>query len=211
MKVAVLIYGRLNKAVKRHSNIMSSLSQTVSLNDIDFFCSSDNSDYIEDFITTYNPKDYINDQIIIDEDELNKYMSYPTTRETRVETVLRHFTNKKRVYGIFEEYSEKNNIQYDIIVSLRVDLRIKNFFDFTMPEQNTIYVPYGGDWRRGINDQIAYGNKEVMKKYCNIIENCFGILSKRITKFHPEGLTLANIKINNITVTRFNLRYRIVR
>jgi hypothetical protein len=43
MKVAVLIYGRLNLSSVSYANIIDSLSNYDS---IDFFCSSDNSDEI---------------------------------------------------------------------------------------------------------------------------------------------------------------------
>ena len=52
MKVAILIYGRLNKCAEHYSDIMNALSN---YDIVDFFCSSDNSDtiHLNDFITKY--------------------------------------------------------------------------------------------------------------------------------------------------------------
>jgi hypothetical protein len=213
MNIAILIYGRLNKAVTHYDNIISNISDIEKIKNIDFFCSSDNSNDIEEFISKYNPKDYINDKIIIDENDLNIYLTYPKPLETNVENVIRHFINKKRVYEIFEKYINSNNLKYDIVISLRIDANISNKFIFENPKSNTIYIPNGHDYRNGINDQIAYGNQDVMKKYFSIIDNCKLILEKNISTvgFHPENLTLANIKLHELEISRFELEYNIIR
>lgn len=214
MKVAILVYGRLNRALDNYRNIISRIGSTEErIETIDFFCSSDNSTNIEDFVIKYKPKDYINDKIEIDENELNYYKSVRVPREVSVENVLRHFTNKKRVYNIFNQYTKENNLHYDVIVTLRIDIKFFKEFIINKPENNTIYIPNGEDHRNGINDQIAYGNQSVMEKYCNIMDNCKFIISNKLTRhgFHPESLTLSNIKLHEITIQRFNLKYKITR
>lgn len=58
----------------------------------------------------------------------------------------------------------KNN--YDIIIRLRLDIKLTNFFiynkNFTIPPSH-ILNPY--------NDHLAYGNYDEMKKYCTLYDN----------------------------------------
>ena len=205
MKVAILIYGRLNKCAKHYSDIMNALSNYDS---VDFFCSSDNSDtiHLNDFITKYKPICYINDKINVDD---FKYIyEFPKDPDTNIDNMIRHFINKKRVYDIFFKYIEENNKQYDIIMYLRADLQIYDKFNFEYPKENNIYIPIGSDWS-GINDQIAYGSQSVMKIYSNLIFNCKLLLSNNLSYVHPETLTLANLKYNNLIINRFTLSYEI--
>ena len=54
MKLAVLVFGRLNKCVEHYANIIESIGKQHSL---DFYLSSDNSSdaSLNVFIKTYNP------------------------------------------------------------------------------------------------------------------------------------------------------------
>ena len=144
MKIAVLIYGRLNLCSMSYNYIIESLSNYDS---VDFFCSSDNSheSHLHEFITNYKPLDYINDPINTDE---HKYMySFPAVPppETNIDKMIRHFINKNRVYNLFLKHIEVNNKHYDIIMYLRADLKIYDKFDFQYPKDNNIYIPEGRD------------------------------------------------------------------
>ena len=200
MRIAVLVYGRLNKCVEHYENIVESIGK---YNDIDFFCSSDNSSesLMNDFIHLYKPKLYNNSTIKYEYD-LGKY---PGKREeTNIHNMSCHFINKNRVFLLLEEYMNKGNIHYDCVVSLRIDLVFLNNFIFNNLEDNTIYIPYGHDYD-GINDQVAYGNIDVMKKYNSI--NPLDLLEKNLSIPHPESLNYANILFNKLQIERVNIRY----
>ena len=213
MKIAILIYGRLNKAISQYDNIINNIINNNKIEKLDFFASSDNSSNIENFVCKYKPKNYTNDKIIIDENYIKYFKQFVKARETKVENVLKHFINKKRVYNLFKKYLEISNTQYDVILSIRIDIKLSSKFVFQYPKNNTIYIPEGQDWSGGINDQIAYGNLDVMKKYFHIIHNCNFILKNNLSNigFHPENLTLANIKLFKLNIERFKLQYNIVR
>jgi hypothetical protein len=206
MNIAILIYGRLNKCVEHYNNITEMLGKN---NKLDFFLSSDNSpiSQLNDFINLYNPVAYINDTITYDYD-LN---IYPNRRpEVNTHNMTCHFKNKNRVFSLLEDHINKNNIHYDVIVSLRIDLIIDNYFIFDEILDNTIYIPLGYDFiDNAINDQVAYGNFEVMKKYNSI--NPVNLLEQNLSIPHPESLTLANIKFHKLEIKRFPLQYRIER
>lgn len=82
-----------------------------------------------------------------------------------------------------------------------------------LPDINTIYIPEGQDWANGLNDQIAYGNYEVIEKYCDVINNIDLILQKKMSHagFHPENFVLANLKLYKVNINRIKLQYKIVR
>jgi hypothetical protein len=199
MKIAVLIYGRLNKCVEHYSNYISSLGKEV-----DFFLSSDNSpeELLQEFIHLYKPISYTNEKIVYS----NSLDNYPKRPETNIHNMICHFINKQRVFQLLENHNET----YDIVVCLRIDLVFNNNFDFSNIVENTIYIPNNYDYG-GINDQVAYGTMEVMKKYNYIFKNMIYLLDTEKAIVHPETLTLANIKFNELLINRFELSYYIER
>jgi len=172
--------------------------------------SSDNSSekHLNEFINLYHPIDFTNEQII-DNNELEK--NYPTQGHyVIVPKMVRHFINKMRVYKLFENYVEKGN-NYDIVISLRVDLFFNEKIMFPSNiSENTIYIPSGYDYA-GINDQFAYGDVITMKKYMNLHKNIDDLVLIKNTPYHPESLTKANLEFYNININRFDLSYYIVR
>jgi hypothetical protein len=202
MRVGVLVYGRLNKCVEHYNNIMETLGVE---NDIDFFLSSDNPPeaLLNDFLNLYKPKSYINDSIHYDYD-LSVYPG--NIYGSNIHNMTCHFINKNRVFGIFEEYMKKENITYDAIVSLRIDCIFNSKFIFNNLLDDTIYIPYGYDYiRNAINDQIAYGKVDVMKKYNSI--NPVDLLKRGFFIVHPESLNAANIYFHNLKIERVPLKY----
>jgi hypothetical protein len=202
MRIAVIVFGRLNKCVEHYNNIIESLGEN---NNIDFFASSDNSSesLLSDFVNLYKPVMYNNSPINYDFD-LGKY---PGKRvETNIHNMTCHFINKNRVLLLLEEYINVNNIQYDCVVSLRIDCLFQNKFDFNFLEDNTIYIPSGFDYlENAINDQIAYGKIDVMKKYNSL--NAFDLLEKNLSIPHPESLNYANLKFYKLNIVRPCINY----
>ena len=202
MRIAVLVYGRLDKCVEHYENILESIGK---YNEIDFFFSSDNSSesLVNDFINLYKPKLYNNSTIKYEYD-LGKY---PGKRiETNIHNMTCHFINKNRVFLLLEEYKNKENIYYDCILSLRIDCIFYNNFIFNNLQDNTIYIPYGKDFiDNAINDQIAYGNIDSMKKYNSI--NPLYLLEKNLSIPHPESLNYANIIFHKLYVERIDINY----
>jgi hypothetical protein len=204
-KIAVLIYGRLNKCVEHYDNIIESIGKE---HEIDFFLSSDNSNknLLDDFIRVYNPKSYINNPII-HYYILNKY-SHLMRYNTHIHNMTCHFINKKRLLNLLEEYILNEKIHYDVVLSLRVDVKFNSSFYFKNISENTIYVPSDYNYE-GINDQIAYGTINTMKKYMNIILKCPYLLSNSMSVLNPECLTLANILYYKLNIHKFTLKYNL--
>lgn len=202
MRIAVLVYGRLNKCVEHHANTIESLGKD---NEVDFFLSSDNSSesLLNDFIRLYKPILYNNNPIEYNYD-LGKY---PGLRaEVNIHNMTCHFINKNRVLSLLEEHINKTNIQYDCVVSLRIDCVFKNSFLFSSLEDNTIYIPFGNDHiHNAINDQIAYGKVDVMRKYNAI--NPVELLENKLSIPHPESLNYMNICYYKLNIVRPNIQH----
>ena len=204
MDIAILVYGRLDNFEKHYDTIIQSIGKD---NNINFFLSTDNSPYILDFIELYKPISYNNDKIEFEHD-LAKNISENRKSDTNFSNMTKHFVNKYRVLHLLNEHLIKENKSYDVVMSLRVDLDIRSKFDFSEIQENIIYIPEGYDYR-GINDQIAYGKIEVMRKYNSLITNVFNIIDQTTDIVDPEILTLANINMNNLDIKRFYLDYSI--
>lgn len=194
MKIAICIYGRINKC----QDFMKNLPDD---NTYDVYLSSDGPEKedVDKFVSTYNPKDYIVDKI--------EYKSYGLENHdkklTNIDNMCRHFINKYRVYSLIKE-------EYDVVMSLRCDLVYSTPFSFGEIKSNTIYIPEGEDHYNGLNDQIAYGDMTSVGKYMNIINNVGTMLNNNVI-LHPEIMTRANINGYNVNIERFRLEYHIQR
>jgi len=200
MRIAVLIYGRLNHCAEQYETIVKAIGNHT----IDFFVSSNNSPVIKDFIKIYKPISYDNNKII----KIYDLSKYPHKRyETNLHNMCLHFINKERVFGLLENHIHKTNIHYDVVMSLIVDVIIQNHFEFNIKE-NIIYIPIGFDWvKNGMNDQIAYGSYQVMSKYNTIYRNILYLLDNHLSIPHPESLNYAHLKYHKLNVERINLKY----
>jgi hypothetical protein len=203
MRIAVLIYGRINKAVEHYANIVESIG---SEHKIEFFLSSDNAppDQLVNFIDCYKPMRYINDKI---EHNIN-LKGYPTQPEVNLSNMLSHFINKKRVYELLEKHVLYNNTKYDVIISLRVDVFFTSCFDYSTIEDNTIKIPNCYDYGSpGINDQIGYGKEEEMMRYMKLIDKVEELVKTKGAVVHPETLTLRNLEESGVRIERVSLEY----
>ena len=120
MKVAVLLYGRINNYDIHYKNTIEALGEE---NQVDFFLSTDPSlnEDILGFTKLYKPILVCSDPINTDID-LYKYNNRRS--EVNIHNMERHFINKMRVFKLLENYLETNNknIEYDYIISTRVDM-----------------------------------------------------------------------------------------
>jgi len=104
-----------------------------------------------------------------------------------------------------EAYQQKYGMVFNSVIVFRADVNSSEEFAMKRPEENTIYIPEGKDYY-GLNDQIAYGNYESMKKYCD------GVISLKIV-CEQLGLLSFPYSINENILKRHveNTRCRIQR
>jgi len=210
MRIAVLVYGRLNKSAETHENIMANLG-IRKCDQVDFFASSDNSseESLANFISLYSPIAYDNSEKTYTYD----LGIYPCKRvEVNLHNMACHFINKNRVFSLLDEHIQNTNTAYDLVVSLRIDILFDGPLITSHPiAENTIYIPEGSDFIcDSINDQLAYGSVDVMRKY-NSIDPVY-LLDNGLSIPHPESLHYANIiRVHQLNVCRIPVGYRIIR
>lgn len=214
MHIAVLFYGRINRFKDHHINLLESLGTEHTF---DFFYSGDNepAHLLTEFIELYKPIKICNDQIINTiEGQLYKYPNPPSPDHydcTNIYNMTRHFINKGRVFKLLEEHIEQHAAKYDLVFSTRFDLFYKEQLNFKDVQENTIYIPEGYNYALlAVNDQLAHGSLETMKKYMNLYENIIEFLDKNAF-LHPESLHFWNIRHHNINIVRYPLSYAMIK
>ena len=110
--------------------------------------------------------------------------------------------NRMRVFNMIE-----NKDDYDIIISYRLDLHAFNYMNYEI--NNLLNIPIGENYEGGCNDQIAYGNYNIMSTYMNLYTHLQDILS--ICLMHPETILINYIRKFNIILNRFEHLYYIIK
>ncbi len=106
--------------------------------------------------------------------------------------------------GKMVEYS---GVNYDLILRLRSDVLFTEDLILELPKENTIYSPLKGSWPQSMNDQIIYGNKDVMNIYYELYEKVPEIWSEWSTNVAPEALLFRHMENNNISMESLNFYY----
>jgi hypothetical protein len=100
---------------------------------------------------------------------------------------------------------------FDVYCRIRPDIRFNGRVDFAKYDLSgdTIYIPDGNDYG-GVNDQFAFGNYEVMKKYYSVYLNCHELWADGV-EFHSEGMQLANLNKQGVRIVRIQPTEDIIR
>lgn len=101
---------------------------------------------------------------------------------------------------------------YDIYVRSRCDIQLSgniNFNEYPIND-NEIYIPFGNDYFKGVNDQFAFGNYNVMKTYFSIFIEYQKIYDSG-EQFHPESYVTENLKRHGIHINRLSITNTILR
>ena len=209
MKIAVLFSGRINRYQEHYETILTNIVQN---NDADFFLSHspECDEDIEKFCTIYHPKTVNNDPIHYG--DLSAYTCHP---QSNSHNVMCMWVNRQRVFQEMRDYMIKNNIWYDLVICTRLDTwcyETLNVSKYDNLSDTEIYVPNGCDWG-GLNDQFAFGNYYAMEKYMMLYSNMRPILDILMTSigyYGPEPILKVNTELNELTVHRFPLYYKLI-
>ena len=215
MRIAVLVYGRINRCSIHYNTIMDTLGQE---NQIDFFLSSDNASekHLANFVALYKPVIYSNETVVpqfsytgVAWDASDRLTNRPVEcYRSDEDKIVRHHTNKYRVFCLCETYASDNNVRYDIFISLRVDTVFNDKLIYDKIEENTVYIPEGNDYH-GLNDQFAYGDFLSMKIYSLLVMNAYMLIKLGFSDIHPEMLLYSHMVHSNVKVKRIQLKYEL--
>ena len=204
--VAILFAGR----IKAYEHSEAKLKELQNKYNATVFCSMNKkikSEYVKKFCATFDVKDeQLNLEPTVTPDWVKQL---PKNKETSSENFYSTLYHKRKVFDMLTEYQNKNNIKFDCIIFLRADMDLSFSPVLNIPpiKHNTLYVPEPiYDWS-GLNDQMAYGDFETMKKYCGLINEIEKICKVQRLLFHPETMLKKHIENSGIHLERFNHFY----
>jgi hypothetical protein len=105
------------------------------------------------------------------------------------------------------EMVKDSNVDYDLILRLRSDILFSEDLILQLPKENTIYSPIKSSWNQSMNDQIIYGNKEVMGIYYNLYNKLPEIWMGWVSHATPEALLYRHMENNNISMESQDINY----
>lgn len=202
MKIAIFFSGR----VKGYEHTFSHLKSIIDKHNPIFFVSlnqESEDEYIKTFCEKFNIK---TDQINYEKTNLPDSLKDINADCNKLNTYSM-FYHSYKAFCLIEKYQTTHNIHFDTVVKYRAEINSSNILNFNEIEKNTLYIPKGNDYG-GINDQIAYGNFDIMKKYCELGNgNVEKLILEEKTRYHPETLLCHHIKLSKISTTRPNFSY----
>jgi hypothetical protein len=148
---------------------------------------------------------------------VNDVFRMPLVSELDRQAIMRHKapeTNVDNVISMYYNHSlaipfiEDN----DVVVLGRTDIVCDSMDEISKicilaTQHDTLFIPYGQDYRSGINDQIAIGNGRVMKIYLACFHRMIYYVIKENVLFHPETLLKYHIQKSQLQVQRFHFPY----
>ena len=175
----------------------------------EFNCMLDTEEY-----KLLNAKEFIIDS----QDEFDKNFDYNSVKKfgdywgdnfSSLKNLIRQLNSLKKVFSLIEN---KNN-EYDSFIFIRPDLKIISKIDIgnilETKNENVIATCNFSKWR-GLNDRVAIGSYNSIKKYANRIDNIYEYMNEN-GKLHAEKLlkfVMEKFKIKNIDLNLYFIRIR---
>lgn len=136
--------------------------------------------------------------------------NYSKKLESSYENCYSMFYHNKRCYDLLDAYQKSSGIQFHAVVKYRGDISSPELMHIIdNPLDDTVYIPEGADWG-GVNDQVAYGTPESMRKYCNCVNKILEYCANGVI-FHPETLLQHHLIQSHLRVQRFSYIYKLLK
>jgi len=176
-----------------------------------FFCSLNLKEITSYEQLFFNILEIQNDRLNIEEtiipDNMKQLSSKPYCGIPK--NIYSHLYHSSKCFELIETYQKKNKIIFDKIIKFRSDIISKTSLPIDFDTKNqTILIPDGND-HCGVNDQIAYGDYNVMKCYSYLFDYIDLYCNQMKRSFHPETLFLFHLQRNNISIQRFPFEYKL--
>lgn len=114
----------------------------------------------------HNPESYCNTELTLIH---KKY--YPEFFNNTTYSSVPQFYKWKQCFRLMESYEESNDIEYDIVIKTRPDVKLLNVFDVDIRELDFNKKIYCSSHIYHMSDFWAIGNKYTMGIYCSYIDN----------------------------------------
>ena len=204
--VAVIFSGR----IKGYTYVEQNLEALQKKYNATFFISlnkEQKSEYIDRFCKKFNIGD---EQAIIQKsvspEWIRSFDVWYNVPEGHVDYMYSMVKNIHSAFSLIAPYQEKHNTQFDCILFYRADIHSEQIINITMPQENTVYIPEGAD-HYGINYQVAYGNYDTMKKYCDLVNNIQKLCGEQHISYNPETLLKHHLQNEGLNIVRFPFNY----
>ena len=114
-------------------------------------------------------------------DEINETMTLQNNRSNsnKVRNVVSMYYKLQRGF----EHIKKSGIHYDGVLRLRPDTFLNGNIELFQPNDKTLYTSTEPRWclnGKGVNDQLGFGNIEVMNYYTNVYGDLVNIWTENI-------------------------------
>jgi hypothetical protein len=169
-------------------------------------------DSFNDFVLRYNVKAFhehkktiyelIPEGITIEQIFDNRHIS--TNLYNCLSMFYCHYCNMNMI----KQYENKHKFKYDVIIYARTDGILKDPIPLHLFSDNILNVPNQFDFS-GLNDQFAFGPRDIMETYCNLYPNIVKYRLDDNIMFHPESLLFHHVTSCNLSVRRFNFQYEL--
>ena len=133
--------------------------------------------------------------------------------ETHLKNLLSMFTSMQRACELKSAHERETGVQYDCVVRCRSDLFFfapVSLADYADVLEKAVVIPQGGDFRGGLNDQLAFSSSRNMNAYCSAV----GFIDAYYQAgglMHAESLLRAHLADRGLAVERAPIDYEIVR
>ena len=204
MRVALLFCGRINRYKECYASFMRHIVASLGVEYDSFLAhnSEHGSTDINTFVELYSVKSFRNEF-----PQFEDFNGIPLEESQTKRNGFRMCYFWKRAYELMETYSKTHNVHYDLVIYLRADAIFHSDLKLPHIEQNCVYIPEGSDFLNGVNDQMAFGNMDTMKKFMNMYSSIVKIYLETNIPFHPETYVRESIRIRGLQLKRFNLNY----
>jgi hypothetical protein len=137
-----------------------------------------------------------------------KSANYNLNQELGAVSAYYQLLQMKESYSLMLEYEKEQNIIFDYVARVRPDISYESNFDWDF-KNDSITILTGSDWN-GYNDKFAIGTRKLMSKYMNRFDFWISERDENISTHNETNLKLW-LDLNNINVTRSDIRYNYVR
>ena len=204
--VAMFFVGR----IKHYTDVEANLMKIKAKYNPTFFCSLNKkvkSDYIKTFCDKFGIQD---SQINLETTVIPDWVkTLPKEGETSYDNTYSMFYHMNKAFQLIEAYQTKNKMKFDCVLLYRADMGSSDVLQLELPLENTIYIPLDHDYR-GLNDQLAYGSFNTMKKTCECVKNIQKICKEQGVLYNPEAIYKKHIMNEGLNISRFKYVYSLL-
>ena len=205
MKVALLLSGQFRNGKECYQSIYENLIKHYDVNVFISYHYEEPDVTFEELDELYKPTYIMYEKY--DEDLIEKFNmtnNFLHYTESTPSSLCKMCFGNMMVNILKNDYEEKNNMRFDVVIKCRFDVDILERVELKLPE-NQIYIPIGWDHMDGVNDIFAYGDSDSMNYYLNAYYSLDGFINEG-RFIHPEMLLKAHLMRGNMMILRNSIK-----